>query len=687
MTGLSAPVISLSGIGPVAAEKLDRLGIEQVRDLVFFVPRDYQDRRFATPIEELQPGQEAVVEGQVASSRVRRGRRGRILELTVEDGTGRLQALWFRAPVYLAKKFPTGTEVRMVGRWEPDKKVPTFYHPDTAVEGEGRGAGILPVYGATEGVGQRQLARWVGVALEAALGLVEDRVPANIRQQLGLMDLTAALELLHNPPDDADLVALQEGDSEAHQTLLFQHLFGIQLALAMRRSSVKATPGVQVDGTTEIIRQAEGRLPFQLTGAQQRAIREIHEDMLSGRPVCRLLQGDVGSGKTIVAMLAALPVLASGHQVAIMVPTEVLADQHLASAETLFGPLGYRITFLGGSLRARPRRDALEQIVTGTAQVVIGTQALFQQGVEFAALGLAVVDEQHRFGVQQRADLAGKGTCPHVLAMTATPIPRSMAMAMYGDLDLTVIDELPPRGEIMTRLVTDLDRSRVYATVRAAVERGERAFIVFPLVEASENLERVQDAVSMSTVLAEGPLKGIDVGLLHGRMDSMDKEQVVADFRAGRIQVLATTTVVEVGIDVPEASVMVVENAERFGLAQLHQLRGRIGRSEREGRCLLFAGEGSGRERLEILASTRDGFEIAEADLHFRGPGDLMGRLQAGRPGMRMPSSGRLSQTLADAQREAQALAARPDFETNPEYEGLRTLVRERWGDSFRLGV
>jgi len=663
------------------------MGIEQVRDLVFFVPRDYLDRRFATPIAELQPGQEVVVEGQVKASRLRRGRRGRILELTVCDDTGEMQALWFRAPVYLAKMFPAGTDLRLAGRVEPDKNKPTIYHPDTALEGEQRGAGILPVYGATEGVGQRQLARWVAAALDAALDQVEDRVPTEIREKLGLMELQAALRQLHNPTDDDDLVALQEGDSGAHRAMLFQHLFGIQLALAMRRSSVKSAPGVQVDDATDVIQQAVERLPFQLTGAQQRAVREIHEDMLEGRPVCRLLQGDVGSGKTVVAMLAALPVLASGHQVALMVPTEVLADQHLSSAEELFGPLGYRITFLGGSLRARPRRDALEQIATGTAQVVIGTQALFQQGVEFAALGLAVVDEQHRFGVQQRADLAGKGVCPHVLAMTATPIPRSMAMAMYGDLDLTVIDELPPRGEIMTRLVTELERGRVYATVRSAVEQGERAFIVHPLVESSEKLERVRDAVSMSTALAEGPFQGIDVGLLHGRMDAMDKEQVVADFRAGRIQVLATTTVVEVGIDVPEASVMVVENAERFGLAQLHQLRGRIGRSERAGKCLLFAGEGSGRERLEILASTRDGFEIAEADLHFRGPGDLMGRMQAGRPGMRMPSSSRLSQTLAEAQREAQALAARADFETNPEYEGLRTLVRERWGDSFRLGV
>ncbi len=682
---LDDPVTTVPGLGPAAAKHLARMGIERVGELLHHVPRAYKDRRVITPIAELAPGMEAVVVGRIATMRNVRGRRGRILELGVDDGTGRCGALWFRAPVFLARKFKRGQTVRMAGRVDPERDPLTFVHPEAEPEGGDAGPPLVPVYGATEGVSVRKVSTWVGKALEVALDLVEDRVPADIRGRLALMEAGEALRTLHRPPADADLDELLSGTSAAHRSLLFGELFGIQLALAMRRRSIKAAPAVEVSSSTALLEQAIAALPFQLTGAQERAIEEIRGDLLGGRPACRLLQGDVGSGKTVVAMLAALPVVEAGHQVALMVPTEILADQHVRTAREVFGPLGHDVVYLGGSLRARPRRDALERIAMGTSSVVVGTQALFQAEAQFADLGLVVVDEQHRFGVEQRADLASKGTYPHVLAMSATPIPRSLAMVLYGDLDLTVIDELPPRGEIVTELVQEQDRDRVYAEVRAAVARDERVFVVHPLVESSDKLEDVRDAVTMSRALAEGPLQGIEVGLLHGRMDAFEKEQVVEAFRDGRLPVLATTTVVEVGVDVPEATVMVIENADRFGLAQLHQLRGRVGRSTRTGRCYLFCQRGSSHERLDILAGTRDGFAIAEADLAHRGPGDLLGRLQAGRPGFAIPTTPRFSQTLADAKREAFAVVARPDFDTADDFADLRNLVRRRWSASFRL--
>ncbi len=675
------PVTAVPGLGPAAARSLARLSIDRVEDLIFHVPRAYRDRRVITPVAELEPDSEAVIEGTVVASRSRRGRRARILEVVVDDGTGRCTCVWFRAPVYLMDRFARGKVVKLAGTLEPGKRVPTFYHPEI-VDGDG---GVVPVYGTTEGVSTRRMATWVGKALDAALDTVVDRVPATVRERAGLMRLTDAVAALHRPAEDVDLAPLVEGTSEAHRAMLFQDLFGIQLALAIRRRSIRSAPAVSTSSSRALIDRAIASLPFVLTGAQQRAVEEIRDDLLDGKPACRLLQGDVGSGKTVVAMLAALPVLEAGHQVAMMVPTEILADQHMREADKLLGPLGYSSIYLGGSLRARPRRDALERIETGTAQVVVGTQALFQPEVAFADLGLVVVDEQHRFGVEQRSDLATKGAFPHVLAMSATPIPRSLAMALYGDLDLSVIDELPPRGEILSELVEETDRDRVYAEVRAAVGRGERVFVVHPLVESSDKLDDVRDAVSMSTALAEGPLRGLDVGLLHGRMDPFEKEEIVDRFRSGAIQVLATTTVVEVGIDVPEATVMVIENADRFGLAQLHQLRGRIGRSTRTGRCYLFCQRGTSHQRLRILAGTRDGFAIAEADLAHRGPGDLMGKLQAGRPGYTIPTTRRFSQILAEAKREAHALVGQDGFEGDPEYAELRELVKRKWGASFRL--
>ncbi len=685
---LSDPVTGIKGLGPAAARRLARLGVTTVDDLLHLLPRAYRDRRVVTPIAEARPGEEIVVLGRVRTSRLRRGRRGRILELTVDDGSGRLTALWFRAPVFLARRLAPGTLVRLAGQLDAERPRPTMVHPETEVEGEEPGPGrLVPVYPATEGVSSRQVETWVRKALDAARDVDLDRVPEGVRRAMGLPEQRVALEDVHRPGADADIDALSAGTSPAHRALLFQELLGLQLALALRRRSIKSARGVAVRAAPDLVQRAVRALPFELTGAQRRAVEEIHRDVTSGVPACRLLQGDVGSGKTVVAMLAAVPVLASGHQVALMVPTEILADQHVLAAERLFGPLGYGVVYLGGSLRARPRRDALERIATGTAQVVIGTQALFQGEVRFADLGLAVVDEQHRFGVQQRADLADKGACPHVLAMTATPIPRSLAMALHGDLDLTVIDELPPRGAVTTTIVGEADRGEVWQSVRQAVRRGERAFVVHALVEPSEDLDGVRDAVSAARLLADGPLRGLRVGLLHGRMDPMDKERVVADFRAGRVQVLATTTVIEVGVDVPEATVMVVENADRFGLAQLHQLRGRVGRSTRPGRCFLSCTREGARERLAILERTRDGFAIAEHDLRFRGPGDLMGTLQAGHRGLNVPTSARFTETLAAAQRAAQALVARPDFDVAEDCAPLRELVRLRWADSFKLGV
>ncbi len=677
----------LPGVGLQTAGQLERLGLVSLKDLLFHLPRDYQDRSHAPPIAELQQGQETLVTGTVAGVWQRSTRRGRMLEVVVEDGSGAATCLWWKAPPYLAKAFVPGEKVGVFGRVDRLDPQPTLHHPDVHDLGE---TGILPIYPTTEGFGQKRIRRLVAAALGAVGGALEGRVPAPIRESRRLPPLGEALGRLHQPAGDEDLQGLREGTSASHRAVLFEELFGLQLALAFRRFQGRQRPGLQVEAPL-MVQEVMGNLPYVLTRGQVKAIADIHRDLASGRPMGRLLQGDVGCGKTVVALLGSLPVLASGHQVAVMAPTEILADQHLETFSALLAPLGFRVSLLSGSLRSRPRRQVLEHCAAGTCHVCIGTQALFQGEVAFARLGMVVVDEQHRFGVDQRAALAEKGSHPggahpHLLAMTATPIPRSLALTLYGDLDLTVIDELPPRGEVRTLLIPEREREKAYAAVRRVAEEGGRAFVVYSLVEGKEGVD-ARDAVSMAEELARGPLLGIPLGLLHGRMDPRDKEAVLNAFRRGDLKVLVTTTAIEVGVDVKEATCIVVEGAERFGLAQLHQMRGRVGRNQQPGECLLVHRQGKAAERLEILASTRSGFDIAEADFRHRGPGDLLGTRQAGRPALALSASPGFAPVLADARREAFALVEREGFATDPAWEGLRQEVRRQWGRSLYLSA
>lgn len=681
-----APLSSLKGVGPRTLERLSRLGLETLRDLLLHLPRDYQDRSGAPSIASLELGQEGLVVGEVTAVRTRGSRKGTVLEVAVADGSGTAIAVWFRAPARMAQSFEVGRRVGLYGTVDRMEPAPTLFHPDRH---DPDGRGVLPIYPATQGFGQRQIRALVAAALDAAAAALPDRVPAPVREARDLPPYGEALWRLHRPEPEDDLGLLRAGTSPAHRAVLFQELFGLQLALAMRRRGVKGRAGLRVAARPGLVREVMDSLPFDLTGAQRRAVQEVHRDLASGRPMCRLLQGDVGCGKTLVALLGALPVIEAGGQVAIMAPTEILAEQHLHTFGALLAPLGYRAVLLSGSLRARPRREALEHCAAGTAQLGIGTQALFQGDVAFRNLSMIVVDEQHRFGVDQRAALAEKGihpsgAHPHLLAMTATPIPRSLALTLYGDLDLTVIDEMPPRGEVTTVVLPDERRGEAYAEARRAAEEGGRVFVVYPLVEAKENSE-VRDAVSMAEELATGPLRGVPLALLHGRMDPFEKERIVDAFRRGDVRVLVTTTVVEVGVDVREATCMVVEGADRFGLAQLHQLRGRIGRNRQPGRCLLVARSGKSAERLKILEATRSGFDIAESDLRLRGPGDLIGLRQSGRPVFALSASPSFSITLAAARAEAFALVERPDFLDDPAYAPLRDEVRRHWGRSLHL--
>ncbi len=688
MSDAAVPVDRLKGVGPVKRDALSTAGLHTVADLLHHLPRRYQDRSSATPIRELKPGVDAVVFGEVTGVRSGRGRRMRFLEVAVSDGTGSVLATWFRPAPWVRKAFSRGDRVCLLGavdkRGPPLRLThPEFERADARTEGVHRGI-VVPVYSLPDGIGQRTLRSLIHRAFEDFATGVPDRVPGGLRTRLGLPTRAEALRAVHFPDGVDDVPALQAGRHPAHEALLWEDLFVLQVALRRRREELAARGGPASPDPPGDLRDAlAGALPFPLTGAQRRVLDELRLDMASGRPMQRLLQGDVGAGKTVTALLAAADVVEAGGQAAVLAPTEVLAGQWLQRARALYGD--DRVAMLTGGQGAAERRAQRARVAAGEVAIVVGTHALFQEGVEFAALELAVVDEQHRFGVFQRARLTEKGPEPHLLAMTATPIPRSLALTMFGDLDLSVLDERPARGERRTGLWPTERQGEAWQVVRSAVDAGERAFVVCPRVDGRGDGHA---AVPTAERLADGPLAGLRVGVLHGRMDSAAKERALELFRAGRIQVLVGTTVVEVGVDVSEATVMVVLDADRFGLAQLHQLRGRIGRSERGGRCLLLTDRPAEHERLAVLCSTDDGFEIADHDLAIRGPGDLVGARQSGAPAFRLSTTPRFGELLEAARVEAKAVAARPDYETAAELEPLRAAVAVRLaqGPAARAG-
>jgi len=674
---LDDPPELLPGIGPVTARRLAAEGVTRIADLLLHLPRRYEDRRSAVTVAEALRAEHAVlVSAEVRRLRSRRARRRmHIVEAELEDGGGRLAAIWFNQP-WVAQRLEEGQKVLAYGQPRPGRGgrlqlVNPEIHRD---EGEGSAAavgGLVPRYPPLAGLGGARLRRVLEAARELA-GSLEEPLPDDLRRRLGLPVLGAALAQLHAPTladDDPEralrLTELAEGRSPAHRRLAFDELlaFALDVERDRRRRRGLGAPRCPVDD--ELRRLATEILPFRLTRAQRRVVREVARDMAGPHPMARLLQGDVGSGKTVVAALAMLLAVRSGYQAALMAPTEILAEQHHRTLEQLFAATGLAPTLLTASVAPGRARALRSSLAGGEVTVVVGTHALVQEAVDFERLGLVVVDEQHRFGANQRRALVSKGSAPHLLVMTATPIPRSLALTLYGDLDLSVIDELPPgRLPVRTEVRPASSRGRVLAFVGREIAEGGRALLIYPLIEASERVE----ATSLEEAVAEvhAGLPGVDLGVIHGRMPRAERESVFARFRAGDLQALLATTVVEVGVDVPEASVIVIESAERFGLSQLHQLRGRVGRGTRASWCVLLTRPDAGadaRRRLELFAATRDGFELAEADLALRGPGELAGTRQWGATGFRFADLARDRDLVREARRVASELAARGGLE------------------------
>ncbi len=663
---LRAPVTALTGVGPALAEKLGKLGLERVEDLLFLFPLRYEDRTRLVPIGGLVAGQRSLTSGEVLlAETVYRGRRSLLVRLG--DGTGQLTLRFFYFSRSQAAQFQAGVSVSCFGDVRRGPAGLEMIHPEyrilSANEDPVRSDALTPYYPATEGVQQGRLRNLTTQALKALdRQSPEELLPDTVRDDLEMPTLVDAIRYLHRPPPDADTALIQKGKHPCQRRLAFEELLAHYLSLRSLRAEARTERAIAlVDGDREVTAFIES-LPFTLTGAQQRVVRDISADLAEAHPMMRLIQGDVGSGKTVVAALAAVRAMANGVQTAVMAPTELLAEQHLASFSNWLKPLGTEPVWLSGSQRTRERRESLEAIASGHAKVVVGTHALFQEGVAFSRLGLVVIDEQHRFGVNQRLALRDKGQdsdgMPHQLVMTATPIPRTLAMAAYADLDTSVIDELPPgREPVATIAVPETRRHEVVERVREACVSGQQAYWVCPLIEESEMLDH-QAAEASYEFLAEA-LPGINVGLVHGRMKPAEKERGMRAFKDGVIQLLVATTVIEVGVDVPNASLMIIENAERMGLSQLHQLRGRVGRGNVRSHCVLLYKAPLGqlaRERLAVLRDTNDGFVVAQRDLELRGPGDMMGTRQTGLPEYRVADLVRDSALMPKVQVTAEDL-------------------------------
>ena len=666
----------LKGVGPRRAAGLVTRGLGTVEDLLYVLPARYEDRRAFARAAELTPwSAESTLDVHVVSARlIRTRRRGfTIFRAELADDSGSLQAIWYNQP-YLDRVFTVGRRVVLYGRLTHDRRNnAVMENPDYELldddEGEGIHTGrLVPVYRKQGELSSRALRRIMHNALqELDPGSLQPLVPPQVARRHGLMDRFEALRATHFPDKEVSLGSLAERETDAQRTLAFEEVFLLQLALALRRRGVQEERrGIAYEVPDALRTRLARMLPFKLTAAQGRVLREIGEDLRSSHPMHRLLQGDVGSGKTIVALLTLLVAIENGYQGVLMAPTEILAEQHFRNIAALLdgGSVECSRTLLTGSLKSAARRATLERIRSGSARLVVGTHALFEAGVEFERLGLVVIDEQHRFGVMQRAALTAKGVTPDVLVMTATPIPRSLALTLYGDLDLSVIDELPPgRTPITTVVRHEQDREKVYAGLRSEVAKGRQVYVVVPLVEESEKSDR-KAAEVFAAQLRERVFPDLRVGMVHGRLKAADKEACMAAFREGEIDLLVATTVIEVGVDVPNATVMVVEHAERFGLSQLHQLRGRVGRGSKRSYCVLMVGgeprSADAQERLAVMAQTSDGFKIAERDLQLRGPGAVFGTQQHGLSDLQF-----LAQVLKDptmlesAREEAQTMVQR----------------------------
>jgi len=743
----STPVQYVKGIGPRLADVLGAKGIHTVDDLLHYLPFRYEDRLNPRGISELRPGEMATVIAEVRTSGLFRTRRMPIFQMTAGQGRARLKCIWFNA-IYLKDKFPPGQMVALYGRVEENRGELQLVQPQFELIGDERDGAeeeiaqsleigrIVPIY---ESAGQGRLtSKWfrriIHRTLDDLTPELPEAIPSAVRSRMHLISPREALWKVHWPDACESMPALMAQRTPAHVRLIFEELFFIELGLELKRREQKVQTGIAFQLNEQVREAIKKILPFHPTEAQKRALKEIASDMEKPFPMRRLLQGDVGSGKTLVALEAAIIAIASGYQVALMAPTEILAQQHFFSARRILEPSGYRIVLLTGSLEDDRKRETRRQIARGDAQLIIGTHALIEQKVEFAKLGLVIVDEQHRFGVLQRFKLMKKGeekdgnneargaagitarlnnghaegpgalaspdlatgntdvlgtAEPDVLVMTATPIPRTLALTLYGDLDSSVLDELPPgRTPIVTRRVGDERSDEVWQFVHKQVTDGHQAYVVYPVIQENEENE-LKAAMKMYSELSKKIFPNLQVAVLHGRMEADLKEQVMRLFQQGKIQVLVSTTVIEVGVDVPNATVMVIEHAERFGLAQLHQLRGRIGRGAAKSYCILMTGgkvSEEGERRLDAMVRTSDGFQIAELDLELRGPGEFFGTRQAGLPSFQVANLIRDRDLLEIARREAAAVLAGPNSEISQiEIECALRQMRAKWQKTYGL--
>ncbi len=660
------PVTALSGVGPALAEKLAKLGVFTVQDVLFLLPLRYEDRTRIVPMGSLQAGDRAVVEGEVQLAEVVfRGRRQLICRIA--DGSGFLTLRFFHFSGAQQAALARGVRIRCFGEARRGPLGLEIVHPeyrrvDTDTNGETEDA-LTPVYPATEGVAQARLRRLATLALkELGSEGVRDWLPSGLLKGFDMPTLASALQYVHRPPPDASVELLSMGLHPAQRRLAFEELLAQHLSLRLLRRNIQTDPGWSMPARSRLPAQFLGNLSFSLTGAQSRVWHEIEQDLAASKPMLRLVQGDVGCGKTVVAALAALHAVDAGFQVVLMAPTELLAEQHARNFASWFEPLNVSLALLTGRLGARKRAETLAGLASGEISVAVGTHALFQEQVAFSRLGLAVIDEQHRFGVHQRLLLREKGQAsgrfPHQLIMTATPIPRTLAMTAYADLDVSIIDELPPgRTPVKTVVLPESRRVDVIQRILEACQGKRQAYWVCPLIEESDLLEAQAAEETASTLAAALP--GLTVGLIHGRLTGQQKDAVMAGFKAGDIHLLVATTVIEVGVDVPNASLMVIENAERMGLAQLHQLRGRVGRGSQESTCVLLYKPPLteiARERLGVMRDTNDGFEVARRDLELRGPGELLGTRQTGLARMRVADLLRDADLLPRVQQAATSL-------------------------------
>jgi len=699
---LATGIQFIKGVGPKLAEAFQRLGVTTVEDALYLLPHRYEDRRELRSVGALRPGRTEVFEAVVLSSTTSTTKGGRKqYEVLVGDETGTIPLKWFHFnAVWMKKAWQTGRrgiftgEVNQFGHhreihhpeveWlSADDDIAAVMARDPATYGR-----IVPVYPLTEGLHQKTMRQVMKQVVDSFSRDLESFIGKEILARHHLLPLAEAVTEAHFPSPESDINRLNSGATPSHHTLVFDEFFYLELGLALKRRGFTLEEGIAFEVNHTYTKPLLKLLPFTLTHAQRRVLSEIKEDMMAPFPMHRLVQGDVGSGKTMVALMAALVAVENGYQTAIMAPTEILAEQHYLNIHGWCESLGVKVVLLTSSQKGKERESLMELVRSGEARIVIGTHAVIQEKVEFHRLGLGIIDEQHRFGVLQRGILRKKGENPDILVMTATPIPRTLAMTVFGDLSLSVIDELPPgRTPIQTRVYYESRRHQAYGLIRDEVNQGRQAYIVCPLVDESEKSE-LKAATQLAEELQSGAFPEFRIGLLHGRLKPEEKEAVMASFKAGEIHVLVATTVIEVGIDVPNATVMMIEHAERFGLSQLHQLRGRVGRGSHASHCLLLASDRlseDGVKRLRVMEATTDGFKIAEADLEIRGPGDFLGTRQAGLPEFRVASILRDGRILEEARREAFTLVERDPELQLPEHRCMKEEMVRRWGGRLEL--